>query len=591
MKGFDTLHIKSAVKARNRIPLSNTHVTTGDFGQLLVLKNFETIPGGEYPLSADYFCRTAPLVRPTFGKFNFKVVNAYVPYHQVAFDADAFMDGSLIFEGSTPVLRHITGFNLFSFMNGNCFTSTGATAANAQLIYTASDGSTAYRVMTDKGRYWLKILNQLGYAVPQQVDLQANSLWRTGFGAKKFSMLPLLCFFKLYNDYLSQSQNYNNSLLSSYLQAIKYNKAIPNTGYNPQTGALDAGILAAMFGELRLQYENDYFTSAWLDPNRPLLGNAMVNTIRVPDSQDPAVTDFEQITAGAGDTRLQSKHSTSIFPTEWTQRAADFLRGFDNWTRRNNFSGSREVQRMYSRFGIKSDDFRSHYANVFSVETLPIQVGDVTATADSTGVPLGDYAGKAIMNGSKGFSFKASDRGHVFVLGFFTVVPMNAYGFDRQVLRSQPFDFYTPEFDGLGADAISVGEFFASPIGSGSMKDTDVFGFTERYNDYRYWRDQITGDMRDFNPNADANTWHTGRNLEAVRAAGHLVAQAPDVNSMVGVGSEYNRIFSVTSGMVDHFYLTCRFTCDAILPIMNLNQVANLGEGDTVVPRNGNVIA
>ena len=115
MKGFDTLHVKSAVKARNRIPLSNSHVTTADFGQLLVLKNFETIAGGEYPLSAEYFCRTAPLVRPTFGKFNFKVVNAYVPYHQVAFDADAFMDGSLIFEGSTPVLRHITGLELFYF--------------------------------------------------------------------------------------------------------------------------------------------------------------------------------------------------------------------------------------------------------------------------------------------------------------------------------------------------------------------------------------------------------------------------------------------------------------------------------------------
>ena len=69
---------------------------------------------------------------------------------------------------------------------------------------------------------------------------------------------------------------------------------------------------------------------------------------------------------------------------------------------------------------------------------------------------------------------------------------MNAYGPDRQVLRSQPLISYTPEFDGMGADAISVGEFFASPIGSGSMKDTDVFGFTERYNDYRYWRDQIT---------------------------------------------------------------------------------------------------
>lgn len=55
--------------------------------------------------------------------------------------------------------------------------------------------------------------------------------------------------------------------------------------------------------------------------------------------------------------------------------------------------------------------------------------------------------------------------------------------------------------------------------------------------------------------------------------------------------SEYNRIFSVTNGDVDHFYLTARFNVDAIRPMMNLNQVPRLGEGDTVVPRNGNVIS
>ena len=55
--------------------------------------------------------------------------------------------------------------------------------------------------------------------------------------------------------------------------------------------------------------------------------------------------------------------------------------------------------------------------------------------------------------------------------------------------------------------------------------------------------------------------------------------------------SEFNRIFSVTSGDVDHFYLTCQFKVDAILPVLNLNQATRLGEGDTTVPRNGNTIS
>ena len=87
------------------------------------------------------------------------------------------------------------------------------------------------------------------------------------------------------------------------------------------------------------------------------------------------------------------------------------------------------------------------------------------------------------------------------------------------------------------------------------------------------------------------NGWHTGRNLAAIRKAGNLVAQSTSVNTLPQTNSEYNRIFSIQSGDVDHFYLTCQFNVKAIRPMLNLNQVPRLGEGDTVVPRNGNVIS
>ena len=211
--------------------------------------------------------------------------------------------------------------------------------------------------------------------------------------------------------------------------------------------------------------------------------------------------------------------------------------------------------------------------------------------ADASGVPLGDYAGKGIMNGNDTFHFKSDDYGMDFIIGFYSVVPMNPYGYERCVLRSEPLDYYHPEFDGLGADPISVGEVFASPIDTSTVNDNAVFGFTERYNSYRYGRDQITGEFRDYRVNGDMNCWHSGRNLQAIRAAGHLVAQSEDMNTFPQSDSEYNRIFSNTSGDVDHFYLTCKFDVRASRPMLNLNQVVDLGVGDTVVPRNGNVIA
>lgn len=224
---------------------------------------------------------------------------------------------------------------------------------------------------------------------------------------------------------------------------------------------------------------------------------------------------------------------------------------------------------------------------------MPIQVGDVTATADSNGIELGDYAGKGILNGGSHFTYKAEDYGYLFVFGYFTVIPMNGYGIDRRVLRTQPLDFYNPEFDGLGADVISVGEYFSSPIiaaGDDGMCDSNVFGFTERYNSYRYGRDVLTGEMRDYSSDGDMNVWHTGRLLTTARAGSELVAQSSTVNTLSQTDSQYDRIFSLESGPENKFYLTAQFGVTAIRPMLNLNQVVRLGEGSTVVPRNGNVV-
>lgn len=587
MKGFDVLKVKSAVKQHNKFDLSRSHLTTMDFGQIVPLFVEETVPGDKFSVSADYFSRMAPLVKPTYGKFSFKTVSAFVPYHQIAYDSDAWLAGKSTWEGQTPHHRYITVYELHLFIGNYCTTTTGATAQNSVYTYVNSSGVTTHSVFTPAGRYYVKVLNALGYSLPQGVDSQTSSTWNNTVGKTKLSAYPLLAFFKLYNDYMSQSQRFNSSALSQFLQCVKYGKTI--TGYTPSSGAIGNLGIKTLFDNLFLNYENGYFTSAWATPN-----NAISNQESIVGSDVPGLGAYnENVLSTFDDNRLITDTDTVGGNTVSVigQRALDFLKSFDDWVRRNNYSGSRAVQQIYSRFGIKTDDYRSHYANVISTDSMPIQVGDVTATADATGVPLGDYAGKGIMSGSKGFDVSVSDYGVVLILGYFTVTPMNSFGYDRRVLRSEPLDYYNPEFDGIGAEAISLGEVYASPIASDSTFDTDVFGFTERYNSYRFGRDVISGEFRDYRSNGDMSVWHTGRNLSAIRAAGNLVAQSSSMNTLPQVNSEYNRIFSVTSGIVDHFYMTARFNVSAIRPMLNLNSVVKLGEGDTVVPRNGNVIS
>lgn len=590
MKGFDVLKVKSAVKNHNKFDLSRSHLTTMNFGEIVPLLAEETVPGDKFNISGNYFSRMAPLAKPTYGKFQFKTVAGFVPYHQVAYDADAWFAGKTVWEGQTPTHRFITIEALVTFIRTYCVVETGATATNCDFVWTGNTGTVHYCLFTTVGKYYVKVLNSLGYATPEGADLRTTSTWWTDVRSIKLSAYPLLAFFKLYNDYMSQSQRFNSSALSNFLQCVKYGKTV--TGYTPSTGAIVADGINTMFSNLFLNYENDYFTSAWQEPNNALGVGESISSVPVPSAVPVGASvgqlNYDNVIVQSGGTTLTLG-----------QRALDFLKDFDSWVRRNNYSGSRAVQQIYSRFGIKTDDYRSHYANVLATDSVSIQVGDVTATASTLGTSpnnttkLGDYAGKGIMNGNKAVSCQVSDYGIILILGYFTVTPMNSYGFDRKVLRSNPLDYYNPEFDGLGADAIPLMEYYENPRGvadSDSTLGNAVFGFTERYNSYRYGRDQITGEFRKYKTD-DMNCWHTGRLLGAIRAAGNLVAQSSAVNTLPQTDSEYNRIFSVTSGDVDHFYLTAYFNVNAIRPMMNLNQVPRLGEGDTAVPRNGNVIS
>lgn len=581
MKGFDVLHLKSAVKDMNRFPeLSRTHETSMDIGQISIMFNEELVPKDELPVKGKFFARTAPLVKPTFGRILFKTVSMFVPYHQIAEDAEAFIAGKTSWLSQTPVLRYITAYDiavLFVTPSMGYVTSTGASAANYDVVYNNYSNTLVYLLFTNKGRYFNKILNQLGYFIPERIDEVSTSYWQVTGKNKVFSAYPLLAFFKGYNDWMSQSQRYNISQLSNALLNIRQNKAF--AGYTTN-GHINFNVLDLFFSNLLLNYDNDYFTSAWQNPNAPLnaaesILNPTIPSIQASLFQNPSGT-YERIPV-SGDTVLY-------------QRALDVLKSFDDWVRRNNYAGSRDVQQIYARFGIKVDDYRTHYAHVVGTTEQYMNVGDVTATAETSQAILGDYAGKAIVDCDVDVSYKSSDYGLFMILGYITVKPQMSFGFDRKVLRTEPLDWYNPEFDGVGGDPITYREVFESckidPL-SDVSKGEDVYGFTERYNSYRYGRDQITGDFKVFK---DMDVWHCGRDLSALRSSGTMIAQSSSMNTLAQTDSEYNRIFSVQSGDVDHFYFVCQFEVNALRPMLSLSQVPQLGTGDTVVPRNGNVI-
>lgn len=578
MKGFDVLKVKSAVKSKSRMSLRQGHLTTADFGQILPLYHRSLLPGDEFNVPARYFCRMSPLVKPCYGRVSFKTASFFVPYHQVAFDAEAFMSGKTMYQGVVPDIRYFQCVHVMNlFINQYSTNVTNITSAD--FTYTDATGVLKYRKFTSQGKYIYKIYTMLGYSFPTNYSQQTSSASYIYYSTVKYNALPLLSFAKAYNDYMSQSQRFNTSVLSQLLVSIQMNKDVSNS-YVSNSHLIYTNGLKTIFESILLSYENDYFTSAWQTPNNPISNVQDINTIDSPGTGD-------QIFNTAANTWLSQDTNDEI-----NQRSLNLLRAFDNFVRRHNYAGSRDVQQVYAQFGVKVEDYRLKYAHIITTSEVPVQIGDVMNNAASTYAELGDYAGKGIMASENVTKYVSSDYGMLFIFGWFTVAPMMSFGFERETLKTSPLDFYNPEFDGVTVDAISYGEVFANPLTDGQdvILDNAVFGFTEKYNDYRYSRDQITGEFRDYHANSPMSAWHCGRYLEELRKNAAMVAQSSSMNTLKPYDSEYDRIFGSVNTGFDNFYLTCDFDVTAVRPMLSLNQAPDLGEGNVVVPRNGNTL-
>lgn len=570
------------------MPINAGHITTFDFGQILPVFSAETIAADAWKLpDCSAFSRMMPLYVPTFGKCDLKLLSFFVPYHQVAEDYESWRANMSSWQGLTPRLRYITVLELVNmFLESNTGSSALITEVSSSvahdLFWVASNGSYKYANFTQRGKYYYKILRMLGYQLPQGINF--NNTWSATTGAKKLALYPLLCYFKAYNDWMSVSNRFNTSVLSNYLIHIKQNLALTvgDTLYYAE-GQVRREMLRAMFDEVKLTFESDYFTSAWQNPNYPL--TATENTSF--SFEGGLNTTAENLTSGNQGVYEVLPKTGSNFVL--TARAIDFLRSFDRFVRRANIAGSRDCERIYSMFGIKSDDFRTHYAHQLGkVVSIPMSVGDVTSTAETSEASLGDYAGKGIISGQFSINADCQDFGHVITLAWIAVRPMYPTGFDRSVMKSDPLDYYNGEFDGVGPQAIAVGEvcqYPGLPIGTGKQPWT-TYGFTERYNEYRSpVKDRVTGDMELY---PEFDRWHFARDFRAdSQKSGTIVAQTPEMLYVKPFESEFNRIFQIEDGSEDKFFISFYFSGGANRPVKSLNEVANLGVGSVDVDRNG----
>ena len=145
-------------------------------------------------------------------------------------------------------------------------------------------------------------------------------------------------------------------------------------------------------------------------------------------------------------------------------------------------------------------------------------------------------------------------------------------GVDRSFLRSTRFDYYWPSLSHIGEQSVTMMELYAqdptTDTGATGTPDNDrVFGYQERYAEYRYATSKISGKMRSANTST-LDPWHLSQEFSSLPGLNQtFIESTTPIDRIVSVTSEpdltvdmyFNLqcarpmpIYSVP-GLIDHF--------------------------------------
>lgn len=178
--------------------------------------------------------------------------------------------------------------------------------------------------------------------------------------------------------------------------------------------------------------------------------------------------------------------------------------------------GTRYTEILKSHFGVTSPDARLQRPEYLGGGETAININPVAQTS-GTGqagatTPQGNLAAIGTV-GVHGHGFVKSFTEHCVIIGLVSVRADLTYqrGLDRMFSRRTRWDFYWPALAHLGEQAVLNKEIYCQ----GAAADENVFGYQERYAEYRYKNSRITGQFRS-NFAQTLDVWHLAQNFSAL---------------------------------------------------------------------------
>lgn len=339
---------------------------------------------------------------------------------------------------------------------------------------------------------------------------------------------------------------------------------------------------------------HDYFTSClpWpqkgpgvqipLGTTAPVMGIGIDNSLGFPlgptnikQTNDPAPAPAGTFWS-SGTVAIQGTASTSVGQpsiyadlTQATAATINSLRQAFQIQRifeRDARGGTRYTELIRSHFGVTSPDARLQRPEYLGGGSTPVNVSPIPQTSGTnTESPQGNLAavGTSLL---QDHGFTTSFTEHCLIIGVVSVRADLTYqqGLNRMWSRKTRFDFYWPALSHIGEQAVLQQEIMATGVAANDQK---VFGYQERFAEYRYKPSIITGLFRSTAAQS-LDSWHLAQQFATPPVLNaDFIVENPPVDRVIAVPSEPHFLFDSqftvrcarpmpvygVPGMIDHF--------------------------------------
>lgn len=603
--------INLPIPNRTKFNMSNTHITSANFGQLIPIFTQEMNPSDSINLDSKVFIQQAsPLATPCFGSLRASVKHFFVPYRIIYPSWEKFITG-----GSTGTID-----SELPLMNGLEASLICASERFSSSVYSALGGPVPRGgISALVSNLGLSPLIKFAYDHRDHIGYMAYDFLKgkkTDLESYKriseltLNIMPFRAYQQIWWDYYRDSKLVTDDVKRAYV-------GWPETGISNDLASLcvDDGqqftafyaptgwdVDARSFLTRYACYDKDYFTTASLYPqitqspssisSYPFISNEdFVPTYEASSgsytgyySDSTTKHDANDGSYKLGLSVMGTASQTATAPavklvkSQFTIediRQADALQRF---LERKNISGGRYIQQLFSQFGVKAPAERLDMAEFLGDDTFNIDFnGIVNTSAVSDGDALGTKGATMQGYGHSPKSYTAVEHG--LYMAILDIMPVVNYSQGIDPLYSHRMskeDYFLPEFENTGFEAIRKGELYCDYTNNDNNPNA-VFGYTPRYASMK-WKPSIIGG--DFSNNATngqglMDAWNTNR----------LFVSEPNLNSnFVWMGSlyyadgdatiattkQFNRIFTNTSNDIDHFYLNIFNQCTMVRPMSPL---------------------